>query len=797
MEPANAALKAICPITQSQRNLAQSCMPVKRSTSSSDEEPSEAGGVFRLNSTYHDYPIVRCPPALETALRRRATGTRVLLAFECFLQVTGSRFFAKWDPLSPLKGLVPEFIGALHASHFLQCTHLLRYYYTRMFLAAVRDAYPGTPWLDELKPSPVVATPSIAMLATAFEEKSLLHSAVEIWRGWPVVSSSGETLWLPLLPMYKTMGATWTREFYSVVATRVAGARSPRIEGLNQFITFLASRKGVSPALLQDKGYVGEFWRDFWTYYSSERSRTSKTRVFAVQWASQWVPFARNVLSRSRLIAQSPIGFAGPTATPKNVVRVNVNAADPDLSLGLLLAEVPRLVSDKTALEFLLRSVPRSISLVERWAEVEVKDLYQRMRRRKRLANLGCKREPLPRGFSPPNDERWKVSRENPEHLANACATYKAYGYETASEETLRLRYPKPLTQTAFELGLPTAGALTPHAALLVIHHPEITPSFLESLELYDKDGKLIGVRRLDGGTYLMGYKYRKGAKRAPQRVKLNHVTVRVVWCVLSATQDLRRYLRERGDDAWRYGFLTCGKAFGYPNRERNFSAQTGMPRREASISSRMAGTCNISLADARQLVRRLSLRSLRATVAIQVFMKTHSEYEMANALGHEEFNPQLLARYLPEPVLAFFRARWVSAFQTSVIAVVTRDTPYQLKATGFETLSELNEFMRNNALPGLEDALLGQSSGTIGSSTGRVLFNANECTLSYLICASEVSSAIPDTCDAEVAYWGEFGKYMLPHIKSRSGLDPTLDACMAAALALDKSALLEAMQDA
>ena len=52
----------------------------------------------------------------------------------------------------------------------------------------------------------------------------------------------------------------------------------------------------------------------------------------------------------------------------------------------------------------------------------------------------------------------------------------------------------------------------------------------------------------------------------------------------------------------------------------------------------------------------KVTLTKMRASVAVQVYLKTKSTTKMAQALGHTRYRPELLEHYLPEPILDFFQ---------------------------------------------------------------------------------------------------------------------------------------------
>lgn len=736
--------------------------------------------IVRDVGAYSSYPYERCPAALQVALGAAwEFGPPALKLVECFLQVTGGKLTERCLRTKEFAQLVPRLVGAFWSPSFVQAAEAVRTRYVRI-LIAVADIGSGThhPELALLQPRAPGCKELIAGLVTEFEGTQLDPVAVEVWRAWPVRNGLGQIRWLPLRPLYEKLGPAWTRALHAVLVTWFAGRRTANLPVFNEFASFCASQKHLSPELLQDKFFIASFWRQFWEYYKTEREGVATARVIVNQWRTPWTAFATVVLPDAGLLAKPAASFPGPQ---KDVGVKGAGTPSPRDEFGVLLLKVPIQLTDRSALEFILSAIPAALSVIRQWAETECRILYMHYRRRRRLARMGTVRALLSEGTSSVrNGQRWLVDRTNPQHITNAAATYEGHGHSVIVSENSRL-YPQPLDQTAVELGLPTASSLLPFAMVLVLEHHLITTSFLETLELFDKNGKQTGLRKTDGGYYLIGYKYRKGERVGEQRVLLNRKSLRIVWQIVLITTAARRFLKNHSNDKWRRLFLTCGKGFGHP-RVPHFADDTSMPDRCARLAEQIVHNCGVQKDYAKTLVSRLSLASVRATAGMQLLTECHSERTVSEALGHEVYQPSLLARYLPQPLLNFFRARWIRAFQLNLVIHVTNDSPYALRATGFKSLDELDEFMRNNALPLLKDALEddGPYDRREAEQTGCFAFNANKETLTYLCRAANAFKTSP--LKPAARYWGELGTHLLSYMDARHGLDPVLDGVVVTA---------------
>lgn len=334
--------------------------------------------------------------------------------------------------------------------------------------------------------------------------------------------------------------------------------------------------------------------------------------------------------------------------------------------------------------------------------------------------------------------------------------------------------YPKPLHLTAFELGLPVTGTLLPHCVLLIASHPIITPSFLENFELFDKHAHRTGLVRGDRCYLLNGTKSRNGPRKGQQIIPLNDETARIVLQIIVLTNPLRKYLRDRGDDSWRYLLLSCKSGFGYPTRIRNISTDTSDNHRLVSLANSLGNTCDLPYENCLEYVRRFSLSALRASAGVLIYLETRDARRMAEALGHSEYSPALLARYLPEPVLAFFQERWIRIFQSGIIVEALKDSKYLLEASSFSSMAQLDEFLKSHALKSLSKHLIESASPTSGysdekSSANEVVIGVSTGILTTLLSVRDAVFRAKSQPSGMAIYWAGIATYVADYIGSDS----------------------------
>src|SRR5262249_4299956 len=151
----------------------------------------------------------------------------------------------------------------------------------------------------------------------------------------------------------------------------------------------------------------------------------------------------------------------------------------------------------------------------------------------------------------------------------------------------------------------------------------------------------------------------------------------------------------QKGDDAWRYLFLTSGKGF-TPARMCSQYAQARRRNPKGSFFDALKSpTSDISLERAEKLSARFNLGAVRASKGVLVYLETRSVKEMAKALGHKKYSPKTLSHYLPAPIFDFFQSRWIRIFQQGMIVEAMKESALLLEATEFRTMAEFHEFMQ------------------------------------------------------------------------------------------------------
>ena len=639
--------------------------------------------------------------------------------------------------------------------------------------------------LAEINPLLLVSLPNFRLQSIAttdfvrncinqFEELHLEEEKVWLWRGWPSTNRNGKTMCFQLYPVYKRLGREFTQRLHAVCDDYFSSRKGDTLPALKELAQFIYQCPGnLLPQLRSNPLFVSQFWRNFFTYYIETKYLAGVRTSTSIRVWGLFLCFVREYLIPSGLFAE-PYG-ALPSPEPRRVPgsRTHIRQTKDGIEIKTkLLTDIPLHVTDQEAIELLFGKIQADRDAIVNWALWSVKDIGDRHQRRLQLAPLGKVRvinTIAENGSS--NGKMWLLNRRNPDYLKNASATFEHYGFKTTWDLPVgRLFFPLNLSEIAHELALPTSGALLPHCILLVANHPKITPSFLEKLILYDKNGKLVGFIKTDSGYILDGRKDRRGPSRSQQIIELNNQTATVISQMIELTEPLRKYLRERGDDNWRYLLLSCGFAFSYPNRVRRLASDTSRQDRIEELVDSMANTCELSREMRLGLAKRFSLPALRASVGVLIYIKEKSVQKMSEALGHAEYSSALLSRYLPEPILAFFQERWIRIFQEGFIVEALKGSEYLLEASSFSSMTELNKFLMTYALKTipkhLENPYKNEEKAAHLSSQNEVVFSVNTGILTVMISLQIAVMRAKGRINSRAIYWAGITECLVKYLE-------------------------------
>lgn len=719
--------------------------------------------------------------------------TRML---ECFLRVTGQQL--------TLNGLETRAAAAVCESFVVALLHP-KFYKTgraRTLLVATSAfdvfAVAGVPISASLRPGFGLATPlkpELLARVEAFGETQLDGNEVWLWSGWPSQNRASRVTHLPLYWVLARLGRTFTEGMYRLCNEFFAKGRASIIYGLRPLALFIRDYdRTLTPERFQDRVFVIEFWREFFVDFlvgKYDEGEGARVVTLTEQWG-QFSLLVKEHFGPGNLIVDVSTNFPIALATNSHRASKRVRTSSTGEQVHTkLLTEIPLHVSDSEAIKLLFRDIKNDLAFVRNWAAHQAEMTWDRYLRRLALAAVGTA---VMRGANGGSAETidWLSSRKNPEHLANAAATLESHGFLPSDEHGGRGMYPSPLPQTAYELALPITDALVPHCFILVDAHPSITSAFLEQLELFNADGRQIGFVEADGGAVLVGVKRRRGPERAQQTIVLTDYTAAVVRQIIALTNPVRTFLRQRGNDEWRYLLLTCQRGFGRPRRVARLATATSMEQRRNSIALQMwQRDPNVAKQWIDDLVRRLSLQTVRASAGVLVYLETHSVHDMARALGHAGYAPKLLDLYLPKVIREFFQERWVRLFQNGLILEATRGSEYAVRASDFKSIEEVNAFLIEHALRLPSEASELGSQITAGSE---IIFGVSAEILAMLLSISLAVEEAGGEANELSRFWSEVANALAKHIEVGNTGRPDLEGYLQDARHRANAASMEAM---
>lgn len=701
---------------------------------------SSAGGLRDYPRKYIDAESISllytCTPLGNSKADQRNPLINLL---DCYLGLTGQTIsylsLSKKSTIPILHG----FIGALISPTFVDASVITKDSYKRAFSAAIKSMALVIPNLA------FEVNQEIAL--QLWLEMKIVPLQQEYYQGWFTQDKNGKRAGgLRLAWIWNTLGPNEARALHLAVS-RFAERYEAKSKGnflpvFNDLIDYLErSHPNLGKADLNSPDIttrlIEGFCRDF---FETKVDAKNCLETTIKRW-NDALPFLESTLLDSGVFARPYRKF--PYIEPSRKIGAETKIAtneDGLLVKDKLIVEVPLTLTDDEVIKLLFQEINNAVDIVIRWANAQANSIFGRFQA---------------------NGSQFDFM----DFDLDSVQIKSKYRQTKLREATTG--------DIAYRLGLPTAYSLESFMYLLIKEHPLITESFLSGLKLYDKHGKFVGLEKTDTCTYLIGYKRRKGGKKALQRVPLNEMSAVYVEQVIQLTQPLRNYLKAKGDDNYSYLFLSCRSGFSHPapvTKALSFHATAAFNARVNQFEDVMGDPCNQGVS---QLVKNLSPTKFRATVGLQVYLETGSAKAMSEALGHAKYKPELLSHYLPEPILAFFQSRWIRIFQKGIICESMKDSPMLLRASNFDSMEELDKFLTRHvfSLPGDPDSSVEKKEG----AAKQIYISVDENILTALLSLkSAVQLAEPQLVSAKAHYWSKFSSLLEVEIEKNT-YDPEL----------------------
>lgn len=702
---------------------------------------------------------------------------RVLTLLECYLAVTGQILHTLTDLGEPRFASIARcFLGALYSPKFFKASRTRRYEYAcswRAMLIALHPLLPANSIPERVR---FKVSPSLLKYAAAFERQRLDPDAVWLWSGWRTENLNGEVRWLALYRLAKALGRDFTQEYYAIADVFFSNGRGQHVEHIELFADFIAAYPGVSRSNLLSTAFCQDLLHEFSSYFIQKQIKENRPDRVSLMWRGLVTRFFRDHLIPAGLIAED---VEIPILPKLDIVSDSCHLGVDDdgaVRIEKLLTHVPIHLTNAQAIDILFNRLERDVVLIATWADAQTETIWEAYLGRQALSKAStCERK-----GSRHDVRSTRKEHTNKNSLVNEVAYLDARGgYATAPHGNAKKLSKSSLPRVARELGIPIANALLPHMTLLVLEHPQITPSFLEKLEIFDGDGAPLGFILDDSGPVLTSTKMRRKPYLAQQNIILSEKARRVVEQVIALTAAPREYMKRQKIPGATKLFLSTGRAFGNPTPVRRIATCTSHRGRLQTLARELALANGMGRQEAESLADRFSLPALRASKGVLVYVETCSGKKMAEALGQKQFDPHLLRRYLPEVIRAFLQNRYIRIMQTGVIVEAMKDSPLILEAACFSDPAELHAFLTNHSLrlpnkctadPECVDDL--SEAVETDVRDGRVVFNISVATLTVYT-SLELAHANNIALSPVLKYWHAIGTHLIRFIEQQRYEEP------------------------
>jgi hypothetical protein len=390
-----------------------------------------------------------------------------------------------------------------------------------------------------------------------------------------------------------------------------------------------------------------------------------------------------------------------------------------------LITEIPLNITDDVALEILFKKINTDVKLTLEWANHNIKELVN--------------------------------------------SYDKSFPHECFNKSSLEIK--KILDSKGFlrdiKNTLLTTNSLEPFMFLLINEHPQITESFLVNFELYDDNNNLSGYIKTDNNFYLVGYKKRRGADLAEQKILLNEKSKQIIDTIIELTDNYRTYLKNQNNDDWRYLFIHGGENGIKPQKivKTFVPAPSNLPstegkKRIAFVINKM----NCSKEEATRFITNMTMTKLRASKAVQLYLIQNDTQKMAEALGHKYYRPELLSFYLPKPILDFFQSRWIRIFQKGIICEAMKDSENLFKASNFKSMKDLEDFISLHSIKNIPNIKNNDNKLNVNDE---IYIGINQDILSVLLSLEKAVELAENEVSAKALYWSKFSSKLQEEITS------------------------------
>lgn len=745
--------------------------------------------IIKNTAALDNYPFKVLPEDVRSLMVRSSSVITagsfnyLMKIFEAYCDITNSKISYIGLSDQTFKKTCSSFLGSLSDDSLIEATSQVRRRYATNFIKLLKQMQKEVPLIPLFDVSP--KSFSAFKNDWAVETQKLNSVAVHYWNGWRVVDPKGESSFLSIPNVWHSHGQSFAEAIFKQYRQNQEKKIRPDNTEFNYFLEYISSHPDKWPEktfqcpLLIKKLFEAYITVSFKESLANDNDLEIKTKSYS--------KFINSIDESFFQTGKWAKPFKGQLPKPPVKSRCGSQAkirenSDGEMVKNNLLTEIPLKITDSKAIEILFKDIRKDNDLVFRWATRKCLEIRRVQLRREKMAsegNLIKTRHPSAKSISDIGASNICAS------FANHGLAFFRYDYQKRFGDILK-------SEISDALGLPKSIDLIAFQLRLVHSHQCLTESFFKNFELYNKSGQLSGFLKTNGGYQLVGYKDRKGGGLSEQKVDLNPRDAALVRMLIEITEPLRQELKRAGDDAWRYLFLQCSQSINYPTRARTkkWGKHTPGPTMDALIEE-FSRLTDLAPERLRKFINRVSVTTYRASRAVEGYLDNYSVQQMAKALGHEHYKPTLLASYLPQAILAFFQTRWIRIFQKGIICEAMKDSPRLLEAACFESMIDLDEFLRNHAIREIpthlhSPELLKKAKNTKSKSADeadKVVVSICTGVLTALISLRDAVAKAehPSRVSAHATYWARFGNLVIENIEN--GVDSDFQKSLSIAL--------------
>ncbi|OUS03274.1 hypothetical protein A9Q81_07765 [Gammaproteobacteria bacterium 42_54_T18] len=571
--------------------------------------------------------------------------------------------------------------------------------------------------LKNIKLSPLSISDDVLSCISQYQSHRINSPLLEYYSGWSCQSKEGKSLHLNIAKYFDKFGSAYTVAIHETISNYIRTLKKETARNtisrlailLNTFSDICGNHEELESALKAENST--KFMLNVYHVLLSKAIQNDNcVESFTEDWSLNYIPKFTSCFIETGFFEEPNTPFIAPKfKSPKNRSQaISIGGKFISEEKERIFVDIPLEIKDEKALGIIESRLKLDLKHIRISFQNAVDEIMQRHARNIEYIKHGKVKHLSVAGT---NNHAYVTGEAFPiglkEHPGNTIATFHHHGFGGPSRNYAAFLGEKNNSQLVKELNIPTPSTLMAFSALLVIEHPKITPSWLQEWQLFDKNDNQVGFKQVGKKWVAVSFKNRKGATLAQQEIHLTEHSKCIVEGLIEHTKYTRSALKKVGDSGWRYVMLSANLTV--PKRLNNINSSIlsskGFHRFLILDSFDDFGEPILNKESAKKLAPLVSLRSIRKTRGLQIYIETHSIRAVADALGHKEANLSTLSSYLPEPLMDYFNARWVRIFQNSIIFEALKDSPYLFDALDFNE-EALDEFLNNHSLGELPEQL-------------------------------------------------------------------------------------------